>query len=54
VETSDQLAGLFLDEARVAVVPGEAFGTAGHLRFSYALADDLLEEGISRLQQLLS
>lgn len=54
VETSEQLAGLFLDEARVAVVPGEAFGTAGHLRFSYALADDLLEEGISRLQQLLS
>lgn len=54
VETSEQLAAVFLDEARVAVVPGEAFGCAGHLRFSYALADELLEEGISRLQQLLT
>ncbi len=54
VETSEQLAGVFLDQARVAVVPGEAFGCAGHLRFSYALADELLEEGITRLQQLLA
>jgi aspartate aminotransferase len=54
VETSEQLAAVFLDEARVAVVPGEAFGCAGHLRFSYALSDELLEEGISRLQQLLT
>jgi aspartate/methionine/tyrosine aminotransferase len=54
VESSEQLAAVFLDEARVAVVPGEAFGCSGHLRLSYALADELLEEGISRLQQLLS
>jgi aspartate/methionine/tyrosine aminotransferase len=54
VETSEQLAGVFLDKARVAVVPGEAFGCPGHLRFSYALSDELLEEGISRLQQLLA
>jgi aspartate aminotransferase len=54
VETSEQLSAVFLDEARVAVVPGEAFGCAGHVRFSYALADELLDEGISRLKQLLS
>jgi aspartate/methionine/tyrosine aminotransferase len=54
VESSEQLAAVFLDEARVAVVPGEAFGCAGHVRFSYALADELLDEGISRLQHLLS
>jgi aspartate/methionine/tyrosine aminotransferase len=54
VESSEQLAAVFLDEARVAVVPGEAFGCAGHVRLSYALADELLDEGISRLQHLLS
>ena len=54
VDTSDQLAALLLDEAKVAVVPGEAFGAPGHLRFSYALADDLLEEGMARVQQLLA
>ena len=54
VDTSDQLAALLLDEAKVAVVPGEAFGAPGHLRFSYALADDLLAEGMARVQQLLA
>ncbi|MGA7173392.1 MAG: aminotransferase class I/II-fold pyridoxal phosphate-dependent enzyme, partial [Candidatus Dormiibacterota bacterium] len=53
VDTSDQLAGLLLDEAKVAVVPGEAFGAPGYLRFSYALADELLEEGMARISRLL-
>ncbi len=53
VESSSQLAGLFLDRARVAVVPGEAFGAPGHLRLSYALADQDLEEGLERLRRLL-
>ena len=38
----------------VAAVPGEAFGRSGFLRFSYALADDDLVEGITRVQELLS
>lgn len=54
VDTSEQLAGLLLDEAKVAVVPGEAFGAPGHLRFSYALADDQLEEGMARIHRLLA
>ncbi|MGC1908668.1 MAG: pyridoxal phosphate-dependent aminotransferase [Candidatus Dormiibacterota bacterium] len=54
VDTSEQLASLLLDEAKVAVVPGEAFGAPGYVRFSYALADDLLEEGMARIQRLLS
>lgn len=54
IETSEQLAGVLLDEAKVAVVPGEAFGAPGYLRFSYALADDLLDEGMARIQRLLS
>ncbi|RBM06902.1 pyridoxal phosphate-dependent aminotransferase [Streptomyces sp. PT12] len=51
--TSLELAGVLLDEAEVAVVPGEAFGTPGYLRLSYALGDDDLVEGVSRLQKLL-
>ncbi|MEU0135259.1 pyridoxal phosphate-dependent aminotransferase [Streptomyces sp. NPDC006296] len=50
---SAELAALILDEAEVAVVPGEAFGTPGYLRLSYALGDDDLVEGVSRLQKLL-
>ncbi|MER8099705.1 pyridoxal phosphate-dependent aminotransferase [Kitasatospora sp. NPDC094016] len=52
-ESSGELASLILDEAEVAAVPGEAFGTPGYLRFSYALGDADLAEGIGRLQKLL-
>jgi aspartate aminotransferase len=48
------LATLILDEAEVAAVPGEAFGPSGYLRFSYALSDDDILEGISRVKKLLS
>lgn len=53
-ETSVELAALILDEAEVAVVPGEAFGTPGYLRLSYALGDEDLVEGVSRIQKLLA
>jgi aspartate aminotransferase len=52
--TSGQLAELLLDEADVAVVPGEAFGTDGYFRLSCALGDADLEEGVSRLAKLLA
>ena len=51
--TSAELAALILDEAEVAVVPGEAFGTPGYLRLSYALGDDDLVEGATRIANLL-
>ena len=51
--TSADLAEIILDEAEVAVVPGEAFGAPGYLRLSYALGDDDLAEGVGRLQKLL-
>ncbi|HET7398679.1 MAG TPA: pyridoxal phosphate-dependent aminotransferase [Intrasporangium sp.] len=51
--TSAELAGLILDEAEVAVVPGEAFGPSGYLRLSYALGDEDLAEGVGRIQKLL-
>lgn len=47
-----ELADLILDKAEVAAVPGEAFGPSGYLRFSYALGDGPLLEGIKRLQKL--
>ena len=49
--TSLELADLILEECEVAVVPGEAFGPSGYLRFSYALGDADLAEGIARLQK---
>ncbi len=52
--SSSELAGLILDEAEVAVVPGEAFGTPGYFRLSCALGDADLEEGIIRMAKLLA
>jgi aspartate aminotransferase len=52
--TSAELAGIVLDEAEVAVVPGEAFGTPGFWRLSYALGDADLVEGVERIGALLS
>jgi len=48
-----ELAELVLDEARVAIVPGEAFGAPGYARLSFALADEDLVEGLERLGKLL-
>ena len=52
--TSLELADLILDQAEVAVVPGEAFGPSGYLRLSYALGDEPLLEGVRRLQRLFA
>lgn len=54
VETSADLAAAILEHAEVAAVPGEAFGAPGHLRFSYALADADLAEGIDRVAALMA
>ncbi|MCV7355893.1 aspartate/methionine/tyrosine aminotransferase [Mycolicibacterium fluoranthenivorans] len=53
VRSSAELADVILDEVRVAATPGEAFGSPGYLRFSYALCDADLTSGIGRLQHLL-
>jgi aspartate/methionine/tyrosine aminotransferase len=54
IETSTDLAEYILEKAEVAVVPGEAFGSPGYLRLSYALGDDDLAEGVTRLQKLFA
>ncbi len=51
--TSAELAALILEQVEVAVVPGEAFGTPGYLRLSYALGDEDLAEGVGRIAALL-
>ena len=49
-----QLASVVLEQAKVAIVPGEAFGTPGYARLSFALGDDDLGRGIERISELLS
>ena len=52
--TTMELADLILEEAKVAIVPGEAFGAPGYARLSYALGDDDLVEGVTRIAKLLA
>ncbi len=53
INTTLDLADAALSEAKVAFVPGEAFGTPGYARFSFALGDDDLSEGLNRLAQFI-
>ncbi|HEY4992360.1 MAG TPA: pyridoxal phosphate-dependent aminotransferase [Nakamurella sp.] len=52
--SSGELAALVLDRVEVAVVPGEAFGTPGYFRLSYALGDEDLVTGVTRLAEFLA
>jgi len=54
VGSTTELARRLLDEARVVVVPGEAFGTTEHIRLSYATSMERIEEGLRRLEQFFS
>ena len=49
-----ELADLVLEQAKVAFVPGEAFGTPGYARFSFAMADADMEEGIRRIAEFVT
>jgi aspartate/methionine/tyrosine aminotransferase len=52
--TTLELCEVILDEAQVAIVPGEAFGAPGYARLSFALADDAMVEGVERIAKLLT
>ena len=52
--TTSELAAIILEEAKVAIVPGEAFGSPGYARLSFALGDDDLREGLTRIADLLA
>jgi aspartate/methionine/tyrosine aminotransferase len=52
--STTELAELLLEEAKVAIVPGEAFGAPGYARLSFALGDDDLGEGLRRVADLVA
>lgn len=54
VDTTLDLASVMLEEAKIAVVPGEAFGAPGYARMAYALSDEDLRDGIDRIARLLA
>ena len=54
VQSTADLAQIFLEEIHVALVPGEAFGAPGYARLSFALSDEDLIEGIERIASLLN
>ena len=54
ITSTMDLAEVLLDEAKVAIVPGEAFGAPGYARLSFALADADLEEGVTRIAEFLA
>ena len=54
MRTTLELADLILEQAKVAIVPGEAFSAPGYARLSFALGDDDLGEGIQRIADLLA
>ena len=50
IKSASDLAAKLLSEAHVVVVPGEAFGTAEHIRLSYAVSHDVVDEGVKRMR----
>jgi aspartate aminotransferase len=52
--TATELATRLLHEAHVVTVPGEAFGTSEHLRLSYAVSHENVEEGLKRMKEFFS
>jgi len=54
VKDTLELAEVILEQAKVAIVPGEAFGAPDYARLSYALGDDDLHQGLTRITELLS
>ncbi len=54
IDSSLRLSEVLLDEIKVALVPGEAFGAPGYIRLSYALSDDDITEGLERIAKLMT
>jgi aspartate aminotransferase len=51
IKSATDIAAKLLSEAHVVVVPGEAFGTAEHIRLSYAVSHDVVDEGAKRMRE---
>ncbi len=53
IDSSDKFAEVFLENAKVAVVPGSGFGADGYVRWSYATSEENINEGLDRLEEFL-
>ena len=53
IKSASDLAAKLLSEAHVVTVPGEAFGTAEHIRLSYAVSGDVIDKGVERIREFL-
>jgi aspartate aminotransferase len=51
IKSASELVSRLLTEAHVVVVPGEAFGTSEHVRLSYAVSADVVDEGVKRMRE---
>jgi aspartate aminotransferase len=51
LKTASDVAAKLLSEARVVVVPGEAFGTGEHMRLTYAVSESVVDEGVKRMRE---
>ena len=54
IRTAGDVAARLLSEAHVVVVPGEAFGTSEHIRLSYAVSADVIDEGVKRMREFFA
>jgi aspartate aminotransferase len=54
IKSAADLAAKLLTEAHVVTVPGEAFGTKEHIRLSYAVSADVVDEGVKRMREYLA
>ena len=53
INSSQELATYFLDEAKVGAVPGDGFGADNHMRFSFATSEIEINRGLDRIQKAL-
>ena len=54
IGSGEELASYLLEQAKVALVPGEAFGSANHVRLSYAVSQERIDEGMDRIAAAVS
>jgi aspartate aminotransferase len=54
IKSASDVAARLLSEAHVVVVPGEAFGTSEHIRLSYAVSHDVVDEGVKRMRDFFA
>jgi aspartate aminotransferase len=54
IKNSSDFAALLLDEAKVALVSGDAFGADAYIRLSYATSTEIIEQGLNRIEKTIN